>query len=826
MPAGAPPRRPARGAGRFGAARWRGLAALLILGAAAAAGAEAAAAQRCGERFAVSFHEGSGDGVLRQLRDQGYTVHASGPGFAAVSFCAPAGEEQQQEAGAGGARQQGAAGQEGEEEQQQQQPGPRRRGLIESAAALVVSAAAPLRARRHLRALAALDGVHAAERDVLRHLHRPAPSAPGAPAGGAGGGVGGLVRRALGAAFLGGASDGHWSSAPTAGAAPPSNPYSPWELDQTYCAQQDVALDGLAGGEVMPWGVKAVQGESKLVPASTKGSGVTVCIIDSGVWGGHPDLKAGNALAGCGLGGGGAAACPFNWSEDLVAHGTHVAGTIAAPRNGAGVVGVIPGGADVFSVRIWNTSGDVSQGQGVYASDLVRAYAACEARLDALAADPKNKGRPQRMVVSMSFGSAGPLTVERMWFDRAAKRDDMLFAASSGNNGSDWGSLLAPANTAQWKSYPASYDVPILLSVANSNCQGAIAESSQRNEAVAIAAPGTSVRSTVPDAYKYVRGAVQLDAAAVKAITAAAGGGSPPKYPEPRPMQDAAVGSTGGMRRLVDCGDAVRPARGGDGGARPPYAACAKAAGGGVCMVGLPGNRDIYEESCLAMLACIDGGGGALVSWRGPDVEELRASDAARAAAPRTAAAQQRGGPGGGRGGGGSGPPLGYDPWAPTSDMGRGPGGLWDDYDREILPGARLNCGLRCECWVALQGRLAGGKKLLPGVFVGKRQALDMLNALKAAGGGSLAANVTAYDYPYRHYDGTSMAAPHVAGGAARVWAAFPACGARDVARALKESASKAALRGATGISAGAGLLQVEDAYLKLKSYPCAAAQG
>lgn len=37
-------------------------------------------------------------------------------------------------------------------------------------------------------------------------------------------------------------------------------------------------------------------------------------------------------------------------------------------------------------VRIWNTSGDVSQGQGLFATDLVRAYAACEARLDALAA--------------------------------------------------------------------------------------------------------------------------------------------------------------------------------------------------------------------------------------------------------------------------------------------------------------------------------------------------------------------------------------------------------------------------------------------------------
>lgn len=166
------------------------------------------------------------------------------------------------------------------------------------------------------------------------------------------------------------------------------------------------------------------------------------------------------------------------------------------------------------------------------------------------------------MVLSLSFGSAGPLTVERLWFERAAKRGDMLFVArcaaaraagtqlhllrairsrgqqrkaaqpltmraatsptcgatrqpgltlgppqptnplhcprSSGNNGSDWSSYFGPPGSAQWRSYPASYDTPAMLSVANANCAGGVADTSQRNAGVDVAAPGTSVLSSEP----------------------------------------------------------------------------------------------------------------------------------------------------------------------------------------------------------------------------------------------------------------------------------------------------------------------------------------
>jgi hypothetical protein len=60
-------------------------------------------------------------------------------------------------------------------------------------------------------------------------------------------------------------------------------------------------------------------------------------------------------------------------------------GTIAAQKNGFGVLGVIPGAAEVYVVRVFNDSGDVNQGQGlVYGSTLILAFTQCEGRLAAM----------------------------------------------------------------------------------------------------------------------------------------------------------------------------------------------------------------------------------------------------------------------------------------------------------------------------------------------------------------------------------------------------------------------------------------------------------
>ncbi|MFI9231822.1 S8 family peptidase [Streptomyces rimosus] len=98
--------------------------------------------------------------------------------------------------------------------------------------------------------------------------------------------------------------------------------------------------------EPLQWDIPAIKADqaAKIDEGSKK---VTVAVIDTGVDDTHPDLKANFApkqSANCV--GGVADTSPGAWrpydpAEDY--HGTHVAGTIAAARNGVGVAGVAPG---------------------------------------------------------------------------------------------------------------------------------------------------------------------------------------------------------------------------------------------------------------------------------------------------------------------------------------------------------------------------------------------------------------------------------------------------------------------------------------------------
>lgn len=151
------------------------------------------------------------------------------------------------------------------------------------------------------------------------------------------------------------------------------------------CSAKDKAMSSSLLPEYMPYGISQIQGDSSRLPSSIDKSGVMLCIIDSGIDAGHPDLQ-GNTLDGCkyedAFAPGG---CPFKWSEDYISHGSHVAGTIAAKRDGQGLVGVIPNGAELYVVRVFNDSGDVNQGQGlVYGGTLILAFTQCEGRLAAM----------------------------------------------------------------------------------------------------------------------------------------------------------------------------------------------------------------------------------------------------------------------------------------------------------------------------------------------------------------------------------------------------------------------------------------------------------
>jgi subtilisin family serine protease len=103
---------------------------------------------------------------------------------------------------------------------------------------------------------------------------------------------------------------------PTPGADPLSN--RQWDMDQIHAP----AARAISGGK----------------------STVLVGVLDSGIDPTHPDLVGQvNAAASASCVGGVANPDPTVWSNDVIGHGTHVAGIIAAKKNGVGIVGVAPG---------------------------------------------------------------------------------------------------------------------------------------------------------------------------------------------------------------------------------------------------------------------------------------------------------------------------------------------------------------------------------------------------------------------------------------------------------------------------------------------------
>ena len=207
--------------------------------------------------------------------------------------------------------------------------------------------------------------------------------------------------------------------------------------------------------ETTPWGQTYVG--ATLLDDSQTGNR-TICIIDSGYDIDHNDLS-GNQVTGTNNSGTG------NWYDpgSNNAHGTHVAGTIAAINNTEGVVGVMPNqNANIHVIKVFNSSG------WGYSSDLVGAIDRC---VDA-GAD----------VVNMSLGGDGSNTLERNALQAHANNGVLLIAAA-GNDGNNV------------HSYPASYDAVMSVAAVDSNKQHAAF--SQFTNQVEISGPGEAILSTV-----------------------------------------------------------------------------------------------------------------------------------------------------------------------------------------------------------------------------------------------------------------------------------------------------------------------------------------
>jgi hypothetical protein len=210
-------------------------------------------------------------------------------------------------------------------------------------------------------------------------------------------------------------------------------------------------LGAPSGSQATPYGIGMVQAPD--VWPEADGEGITVCVIDSGLDVGHESIQTQN-LTGS----------PAGWNNDGCGHGTHVAGTIAAVDNGVGVVGVLPAGVKMHTVKVF---GDWCWWS--YTSDLIHALEECRSA----GAD----------VVNMSLGGPSWSLAESLAFQNAYDAGVLLVAAA-GNDG----------NGAY--SYPASYDSVISVAALDQHMNRA--SFSQYNDQVEIAAPGVAVLSTTP----------------------------------------------------------------------------------------------------------------------------------------------------------------------------------------------------------------------------------------------------------------------------------------------------------------------------------------
>lgn len=187
---------------------------------------------------------------------------------------------------------------------------------------------------------------------------------------------------------------------------------------------------------------------------ASKGKGVTVAVIDSGIDYEHPDLKGNIEGHISTIGGTG---------RDDNGHGTHCAGIIAATAgNNIGVSGVAPD-AKIYSVKVMD-----SEGSGKTADIIQGVIAATDEDVD---------------VISMSLGGICWDGLFQSKINEAVDKGIVVVAAA-GNEG------------VSQKSYPAAYDN--VIAVAATDYDNDLTYFSNYGSWVDIAAPGYNILSTLP----------------------------------------------------------------------------------------------------------------------------------------------------------------------------------------------------------------------------------------------------------------------------------------------------------------------------------------
>ncbi|MCF3100777.1 type VII secretion-associated serine protease mycosin [Streptomyces roseoverticillatus] len=229
---------------------------------------------------------------------------------------------------------------------------------------------------------------------------------------------------------------------------------------------------------VQEWALDTLHAEEAW--QTTKGAGVTVAVLDTGVDDGHPDL-AGQVLPGKDLIGFGAGPGDRAWAR----HGTAMAGIIAGRGHGAdstdGVVGVAPE-AKILPVRVILEDGDPSRAK------------ARSGRGNALADGIRWAADHGAQVINLSLGDDSDTAHPEPQEDAAvqyALGKGVVVVASAGNGGEQGDHV----------SYPAAY--PGVIAVTAVDRYGSRAAFSTRRWYAAVSAPGVDVVIADPDRHYY-----------------------------------------------------------------------------------------------------------------------------------------------------------------------------------------------------------------------------------------------------------------------------------------------------------------------------------
>jgi len=210
--------------------------------------------------------------------------------------------------------------------------------------------------------------------------------------------------------------------------------------------------------ETIPVGISQINAPASW--DSSRGKGIRVAVLDTGIDGTHPDLSANYK--------GGVSFVPGETPADGNSHGTHCSGTIAAAINGIGVVGVAPA-ASLYAVKVLSNSGS---GQWSY---LIAGINWCIAN--------------KMHVLSMSLGGPGaPVALETMV--NTAFGSGLLLVAAAGNSGHTATGLPSTVG------FPGKYKNVIAVTAIDS--ANVIASFSSAGPEVEICAPGVNVLSTIP----------------------------------------------------------------------------------------------------------------------------------------------------------------------------------------------------------------------------------------------------------------------------------------------------------------------------------------